>query len=271
MLGDVFPELGLVADCLGVTPWPPLDISRNSTLEFGAEVRPAPPVPRLQRLASPPASLVRTNATLLLWNLTGLAHNITSTGANQLVNSAGWCVADLSLGWVVGECGRQRRSRVLRRGAVVLTLRVAEFATVLCLLTSVHDHDPRFVCDGCSAAQERQIIGSEACMWATSTNATNMFSTVWPRLTAVAENMWTKPGERCDLLAGCDAVRPNDDCKFRRLRIARCRLLARGLPVPPVGGELYDPSATGRSCYAAREWQWCQGNGLFASYTPDDV
>ena len=29
-----YPELGLIAECPGTTCWPPLDVSKNSTLDF---------------------------------------------------------------------------------------------------------------------------------------------------------------------------------------------------------------------------------------------
>ena len=38
ILGEAFPALGLVAECPGVTPWPPLDISKASTLAFVADL-----------------------------------------------------------------------------------------------------------------------------------------------------------------------------------------------------------------------------------------
>ena len=182
--------------------------------------------------AAPPASLARARATLVLWtgDLDALAFNITRTGANALVAAPEpW--------WYLDED------------------------------TSVDDmyaRHPRDACPSCSGTQLDGIVGGEACMWATNVDATNLFSTVWPRLTAVAERLWTPPDARLDLLEDS----PNE---MRRLRLARCRLLARGLPVPPAGGMLYDPDASHRSFAAAREWQWCEADNQFGAYEPDDT
>ena len=168
--------------------------------------------------ANPPAALTRARATLLLWtgNLTALARNITITGQNDLVAApAPWWYLDGG--------------------------------------NSIHDaysHAVFDLCPGCSAPQKAMIVGGEACMWGTNTDVTNIFGTVWPRLTAVAERLWSAEDAQYDLL----------DNSMRRARLARCRLLARGLPVPPLGGEVYDPDASHRSFSAAREWQWCQGD-----------
>ena len=38
VLGHAYPEAELVTECPGTTCWPPLDVSRNSTLQFVREL-----------------------------------------------------------------------------------------------------------------------------------------------------------------------------------------------------------------------------------------
>lgn len=297
VLERAYPELGLITACAGTTPWPPLDISKNSTLDFVRKIWHdlIPLFPDISAFiggdechtecwganahvtawakeqglttsgggegsafawwinqmvsilhdelgktpmmwspldwdpSSPPTGILRSKAVLNLWtgNLQQLAYNITVTGANKLVTSVNWYLP-------VG-------------------------------VDNAYKHDPVENCDGaapfrCNAAQREAIIGGEACMWGENVDVSNFFGSVWPDLTAVAERLWSPkdggPGG-LDLLDG----------ERRRLRIQRCRLLARGLPVKMPGSMIYYPDASHASFELWREWQWCAGDANFA-YTP---
>ncbi|MDP1857244.1 MAG: family 20 glycosylhydrolase [Gemmatimonadaceae bacterium] len=81
----------------------------------------------------------------------------------------------------------------------------------------VADPVPQF--DGLTAAQQRLILGGEACMWSEYITAESADSRIWPRLGAVAERLWS-PREVTDV-----------GSLYRRLDILAGRLEAMGLRV----------------------------------------
>ena len=177
-----------------------------------------------------PAKLVDSGALLNLWtgSINELAYNITSTGKNDLVTSVNWYL----------DAGPSDK---------------------------YYAHDPAEVCASdasspfrCTDAQRARIIGGEACMWGESVDAANFFNTVWPQLTQIAERLWSPKLPRnggLDLLSG----------RRRRLRIHRCRLLSRRIPVPPLSS-IYLPDASHASFATWREYQWCPGDATAFSY-----
>ena len=66
------------------------------------------------------------------------------------------------------------------------------------------------------------VQGAEACMWAPYQDTTNFMTTTFPRALAVAERLWSSRATR------------NITDAITRVSALRCRMLARGLPIPPV-------------------------------------
>lgn len=99
--------------------------------------------------------------------------------------------------------------------------------------------DPVPLFDGLTAAQQRLILGGEACMWSEYITAESADSRIWPRLGAVAERLWS-PREvtdvgslynRLDILAGrLEAMGLRVQSHSARL----LRKLAPGLDVTPI-------------------------------------
>lgn len=129
----------------------------------------------------------------------------------------------------------------------------------------MYQFDPQQLCPynasaplSCSAAQRQMIVGGQACQWGENVDATNLFTTSWPDLTAVAERLWSPkaPQGGLDLLDG----------RMHRLRVHRCRLLARGVPVGPMAA-VYMPDPSHASFHTWRQYQWCPAD---ASFWADD-
>ena len=70
-------------------------------------------------------------------------------------------------------------------------------------------------------------------MWSEYVDSTNLLSRTWPRGSATAEALWSRPGKGANIT---DAT--------ARLHAHRCRLLSRGIPAEPASG----PS------FCAMEW-----------------
>ena len=83
-------------------------------------------------------------------------------------------------------------------------------------------------------------------------DATNIFLSVWPDLTQIAERLWSPKSPEN---GGLDLL----DGRQRRLRLHRCRLASRGVPVAPMSA-VYVPDASHASFATWREYQWCQSD-----------
>lgn len=70
-----------------------------------------------------------------------------------------------------------------------------------------------------------KVLGGEGCMWGESVDPSDMENTVWPRLAAIAERLWSPLAVTS---AGSDAAR-------ERLQDFRCLLLHRGVRAGLVG------------------------------------
>jgi len=78
--------------------------------------------------------------------------------------------------------------------------------------------------------QKQLVQGGEACIWGEWVDATNIVARSWPRASAVAERLWSDP-EKTKHPA---EARP-------RLQEHRCRMVARGYQVEPLGTSSYCP------------------------------
>jgi len=75
-----------------------------------------------------------------------------------------------------------------------------------------------------SNAQQRLVIGGEACMWGEFVNSINLIPRLWPRASAVAERLWSAASVSDVHLAA------------QRLQEHECRMLQRGYRVEPSNG-----------------------------------
>jgi len=80
------------------------------------------------------------------------------------------------------------------------------------------------------------VLGGESSMWGETVDASDLFSTVWPRSAASAERFWSAKHVR-DLSAAVD-----------RLRWFRCLLLKRGISSGLVGSDGRDAPANAGPC-----------------------
>jgi hexosaminidase len=83
------------------------------------------------------------------------------------------------------------------------------------------------------------VLGGEGAMWGESVDASDFAQTVWPRLAAVAERLWS-PRKTNDAAAA-----------LPRIQAFRCLLNKRGIAAAPVGNSNARSAPPGAgSCYA---------------------
>ncbi len=304
VLQRAYPDLGLVTECPGTTCWPPLDVSRPSTLQFVRTVWQS-----LARRFPDEAVFIggdechmacwAANPQVAAW---ARAHNLSISSGSESVGGEGtvfgWFV-DRVVETVHGELGRtpvmwsplswdpSHAPRQLVSSGAMLNLWTGAIHELAYNITrsgsndvvmsagwyldsvpsdDYYEHEPGEVCTSdassryrCSDAQRERIRGGEACMWGEGVDATNFASTVWPALTQVAERLWSTkepPHGGLDLLSG----------RRHRLRVHRCRMLGRKLPVPPMSA-VYMPDASHASFATWRKYSWCPGDAnAFGSY-----
>jgi len=75
-----------------------------------------------------------------------------------------------------------------------------------------------------SADKAHLVLGGEGCMWGESVDPSDLEFTVWPRLAAIAERLWSARSVNSTVEAE------------PRLESFRCQLLARGVRSGVVGG-----------------------------------
>lgn len=72
-----------------------------------------------------------------------------------------------------------------------------------------------------------QVLGGEGCMWGETVDPGDLEATIWPRLAAIAERLWSP----LEVTSSWQAALP-------RLESFRCLLLERGVGASTVGGRL---------------------------------
>jgi hexosaminidase len=87
---------------------------------------------------------------------------------------------------------------------------------------SAYEAEP---CTGLTGQECKLVLGGGGQMWGEHCDASNIEATIFPRLAAIAERLWTP---RALLEKGANATRA-------RIRAFRCTLTQRGVAAAPVG------------------------------------
>ena len=106
---------------------------------------------------------------------------------------------------------------------------------------AVYSNEP---CDGIPPDLcEARLLGGHGEMWGETVDASDLQQTVWPRLAAIAEKLWS----------AADATAAPTENTHDRIRDFRCLLAERGVAAAPVdnGGAREAPPGPG-SCYEQR-------------------
>jgi len=90
--------------------------------------------------------------------------------------------------------------------------------------------------DSIDAKYWPQVLGGEGCMWGEKVDGSNLELTIWPRMAAIAERLWTNP-------ATFEVTTVQS-----RLEIFRCLMLELGHSASLVGGAARDAPPAAGSC-----------------------
>ena len=91
---------------------------------------------------------------------------------------------------------------------------------------AMYAQDP---CGGAPADLCKLILGGHGEMWGETVDASDVLPTVWPKLAAIAERLWSPSS-----VNNVTAAAP-------RLHAHRCRMLTRGLPAQVDSAPSYSP------------------------------
>lgn len=109
----------------------------------------------------------------------------------------------------------------------------------VCRWDEVYANEP---CRGVPDALCPQILGGHGEMWGETVDASDLQQTVWPRLAAVAEKLWSPRAATTDASAAAPRI-----ARFR------CLLNERGVAAAPVANAMARSAPTGPgSCLAQR-------------------
>ena len=89
---------------------------------------------------------------------------------------------------------------------------------------SVYANDP---CAGVPDALCPRVLGGHGEMWGETVDASDLQQTVWPRLGAIAEKLWSKRADTADAAAA-----------LPRMQSFRCLLNERGIAAAPVNNDV---------------------------------
>jgi hexosaminidase len=98
--------------------------------------------------------------------------------------------------------------------------------------TEIYQFDPVAV-----GVNEKMVLGGEACMWGEGVDASNIEAYVWPRMSAVAERLWSVRNDTQNLISAQE-----------RLTKFRCLMVQRGVDAVPIGGKVGSRKGPG-SCF----------------------
>jgi hexosaminidase len=84
-------------------------------------------------------------------------------------------------------------------------------------------------CTGLSEAECGRVLGGGGEMWGERVDPSDLEQTLWPRLAAIAERLWS-PRAATSGKSAVDRARP-------RIETFRCRLLERGVAAAPVNNK----------------------------------
>jgi len=105
--------------------------------------------------------------------------------------------------------------------------------------SSIYSNEP------CQDLDEKQcgfVLGGQGEMWGETVDASDLEQTVWPKLAAIAERLWSPRSVTDTAIASGDAE--------RRIRFFRCLLERRGIAAGPVGNAESREAPQGPgSCY----------------------
>lgn len=116
----------------------------------------------------------------------------------------------------------------------------------------MYNNDPAY---GVSNNATHHVLGGQAEMWGETVDASDLEQTVWPRLAAIAESLWSPKEETsCSPIYSNTTYNPgicaNLDKAFPRLKAFRCLLLQRGVKAAPVGNGVARAAPAGPGgCY----------------------
>ena len=96
--------------------------------------------------------------------------------------------------------------------------------------------------EGLSASEAARVLGGEGCLWGETVDGSDIESTLWPRMAAIAERLWS--GDRAAPPSGGSAgtAAAFERGQEHRLRQFRCLLLERGFGAGVVGDTVGEPS-----------------------------
>lgn len=103
----------------------------------------------------------------------------------------------------------------------------------------IRNYDPTA---GLSAVEAGRVLGGEGCLWGETVDGSDLESTLWPRMAAIAERLWS--GARAAPPTGAtEAIATAfEHGQEHRLRQFRCLLLERGFGAGVVGDTVGEPS-----------------------------
>ena len=122
-----------------------------------------------------------------------------------------------------------------------------------CDWASMYNNDPAY---GVASNATHHVLGGQGEMWGETVDASDIEQTVWPRLAAIAESLWSPPEvTSCSPIFANTTYNPgvcsNLDAAFPRLKSFRCLLMQRGVRAAPVGnGEARQAPVGPGGCYA---------------------
>lgn len=130
----------------------------------------------------------------------------------------------------------------------------------------MYDVEPTSLAGDMSSVSGR-LLGGEGCMWGETVDPSDMESTVWPRLAAIAERLWSP----------LDFTSAGAAAAEERFAIFRCLLLQRGVRAGLVGldgrASPTGPSGCGdpanlRCGFCTFSWRWSKARGDSGSFNP---